>query len=57
MDSLSEVEERNKAEAVFEERMAKNVLNLMIDIPQTKNKINLSFCPAKDLLPTETPVK
>lgn len=42
-------------EALFEERLAKNVPNLTKDvISQTKNKIILSFCPAKDLLSTET---
>ena len=55
---LSEVEEENKVGAMFEERMAKNVPNLMKDIgSHTKNEINLNFRPSKDLHSTETPVK
>ena len=41
---LSEVEEENKAEAMFEERMAKPVPNLMKAIlSQTKNEIFSQF--------------
>lgn len=52
------LEEENKVEAKSEDRIAKNVPNLMKDsISQTTNNINLTFYPAKDLLSTETPVK
>lgn len=55
---LSEIEKENKVGAMFEERMAKSVPNLMRDIgSHTKNQINLNFRPSKDLLSTETPVK
>ena len=51
-------EEENKVEAKSEDRIAKNVLNLMKDsISQTTNDINLIFHPGKDLLSIETPVK
>lgn len=52
------LEEENKVEAKSEDRIAKNVPNLMKDsISQTTNNINLTFHPAKDLLSIETPVK